>query len=60
MEGGGDNCPLESMFGDEDILPLSDIAADITQLVTYLHLQTSILKDNYLRHPPCSLNRHSF
>ena len=34
MEGGGDNCPLESMFGDEDILPLSDIAADITQLVT--------------------------
>ena len=34
MEGGGDNCPLESMFGDEDVLPLSDIAADITQLVT--------------------------
>ena len=31
MEGGGDNCPLESMFGDEDILPLSDIAADINK-----------------------------
>ena len=34
LELGLDNSIIDSMFCDEDILPLSDIAADITRLVT--------------------------